>query len=258
MTLKVTVCETQNDPMGFARDWEQLAAHVRAESSELVLLPEMPFHPWFARTKFFNPTVWQEAVHEHDIWQDRFNELAPAVILGTRPVNDAGLRLNEGFVWEKTRGYVSAHRKYYLPDEEGFWEASWYHRGDGVFAAIDSGSLRMGFLICTELWFMERARQYGQAGANLVVTPRATVRASVDKWLMGGQAAAVVSGAFALSSNRVDPGNQPEEFGGRGWVIGPDGQTLGQTSRQHPFVTVEIDLSEAEDAKRTYPRNVLE
>jgi len=31
---------------------------------------------------------------------------------------------NDGFVWEKNTGYQSIHTKYYLPDEQGFWEAS--------------------------------------------------------------------------------------------------------------------------------------
>jgi N-carbamoylputrescine amidase len=48
------------------------------------------------------------------------------------------------------------------------------------------------------------------------------------------------------------------EFGGQGWVVGPNGQVLASTSREQPFVTVEIDLSEARLAKQTYPRYVLE
>lgn len=258
MKLKVTVCEFQDDPNGLAQDWEQLAAHIKAEASNIVLLPEMPFHPWFARPKLFDPAVWQEAVLAHDVWLKRFDELAPAIILSSRPVNDNNHRLNEGFVWDQRSGYRAAHRKYYLPDEEGFREASWYHRGDGDFIPIDDGALRIGFLICTELWFMQRARYYGKAGVNLIVTPRATERATLDKWLAGGRTAAIVSGAFALSSNRANSGGRSQEFGGQGWVIGPDGQVMGLTSRQHPFVTIEIDLSEAERAKGTYPRYVLE
>jgi N-carbamoylputrescine amidase len=258
MTLKVTVCEFQNDLAGIAQDWEGLAAHVKTESSDVVLLPEMPFFTWFAQKKTFNQAEWQEAVNAHDAWQKRLAELAPAIVLGSRPVNDSANRFNEGFVWEPASAYQAAHRKYYLPDEEDYWEASWYQRGDGNFTPIDKGVLRIGFLICTELWFFEQARRYGKAGVNLIVTPRATGRSTVEKWLVGGRAAAVVSGAFALSSNRAGLGNQSQEFGGQGWVIGPDGEVLGLTSRRQPFITVEIDLSEAEQAKRTYPRYVAE
>jgi N-carbamoylputrescine amidase len=151
-----------------------------------------------------------------------------------------------------------AHHKYYLPDEEGFWEASWYHRGDRRFTPIESGDMRLGFLICSELWFMEHARAYGKAGVNLIVTPRATEKATVDKWLVGGRTAAVVSGAFSLSSNRASSDGHLTNFGGQGWVIGPDGEVLGLTSREQPFVTIDIDLHQAEQAKQTYPRYIPE
>ncbi|HET9224015.1 MAG TPA: hypothetical protein VFO07_15995 [Roseiflexaceae bacterium] len=48
MRLKATICELGNDAAPIARDWERLVAHVRAESSDLVVLPEMTFAPWFA------------------------------------------------------------------------------------------------------------------------------------------------------------------------------------------------------------------
>ena len=31
-------------------------------------------------------------------------------------------------IWTK-EGIIDAHTKYYLPDEEGFWEVIWYKRG---------------------------------------------------------------------------------------------------------------------------------
>ena len=46
-------------------------------------------------------------------------------------------------------------------------------------------------------------------------------------------------------------------FGGAGWVIAPEeGSVLGVTSRNKPFLTVKIDLAQADKAKRTYPRYV--
>jgi predicted amidohydrolase len=253
--MNVTVCELNDDPVAFAEDWQALAAHVKAERSQLVLLPEMPFAPWFALSPRYDAAVWQAAVRAHDSWLSRLAELAPATIIATRPVNREGQRLNEGFVWDQAEGYCIAHHKYYLPDEEGFWEASWYDRGDGGFAPVQSGGVKIGFLICTEQWFMERGRLYGKQGVHIIVTPRATGKPTVEKWLMGGRAVAVVSGAFSLSSNRF---SRSEDLGGQGWVVGPDGQVLGVTSRAQPFLTISIDLAEAERAKSTYPRYVLD
>jgi len=256
--VKVTVCELRDSPDDLERDWERLVAHVKAEGSDLVLLPEMPFYPWFAVKREFDAAVWQAAVDAHDQRQSRLHELAPALVLGSRPVTVNSKRLNEGFAWEQANGYRAAHVKHYLPDEDGFWEASWYSRGDGAFMPIQCGAVRIGFQICTDIWFTEHARAYGKQGVHLIATPRATEKATVDKWLVAGRAAAIVSGAYSLSSTRASSEGSAANFGGQGWIVGPDGQVLGLTSRQGPFVTVEIDLEEAERAKQTYPRYVLE
>jgi N-carbamoylputrescine amidase len=254
--MKVTVCQMSDDPNEFARDWDRLVQHVKRECSDLVLLPEMPFHPWFAVTRPFSSSVWAAVVAAHEAWLARLEELEPAIVLGSRPVELSGRRVNQGFVWDRDNEFRAAHTKYYLPDEEGFWEASWYERGDGQFIPIQGREARIGFQICTDLWFFDRARAYGKQGVHLIANPRATPKSSVDKWLAGGRAAAVVSGAFCLSSNRVSGEGQPVTFGGLGWIIGPDGDVLGLTSPERPFVTLELDLTEAERAKSTYPRYV--
>ena len=257
MSLKVTVCQMHNEREPFAQDWEQLVAHVRSEKSQLVLLPEMPFSPWFGTTAHFDVASWQAAVTTHERWLQRLPELAPAHVLSSRPINRNGRRLNEGFLWQPSTGYHSIHVKYYLPNEEGVWEASWYQRGEGDFTPIESQSARIGMLICSELWALEQARAYGQLGAHLLVTPRMTQGATADKWLVGGRAAAILAGAFSLSSNRVSTRGASEDFGGTGWVVDPDGKVLAVTSSQHPFITVEINAWQAEQAKHTYPRSLF-
>jgi len=256
--MKVTVCELNNDPDDFTSDWEQLVGHVKAQGSELVLLPEMAFYPWFVWKRPFDLKIWQDAVKAHDEWMKRLQELAPAIVLGTRPV-DAGLkRLNQAFIWDSSYGYQPAHSKFYLPNEEGFWEASWYDRGDIDFVPVKIGNALMGFSICTEIWFFEHFRAYGKMGVHLIACPRATPKSTLEKWLVAGPASSVVSGAFCLSSNRINLKGQGADLGGQGWITGPDGDVLARTSQEKPFITKDVELEEAEDAKKTYPRYVLD
>jgi N-carbamoylputrescine amidase len=257
--MKITVCELSNDPDRLEREWIELAGHVRAAGSELLVLPEMPFHPWVARSKEAAPGVWRKAVQAHDNWLQRLTELAPATVVGTRPVIQQGRHFNEGFIWEPESGYRGVHQKYYLPDEAGFWEASWYERGPFEFATARCGPASAGFLICSEIWFSEHARFYGKKGIHLLLCPRATPLSSADKWVAGGRTAAVVSGAFCLSSN-FHNSNTPEiEWGGTGWIIEPEeGRVLGLTSADEPFLTLDIDLRVAEAAKKTYPRYLVD
>jgi N-carbamoylputrescine amidase len=248
-TLTVTVCELRGERL--AEDWAALADHVRQQGSDLVLLPEMGLAPWFARERAFDEAAWAGArrAHERHL-AERLGDLSPAVVLGTAPVERDGRRLNEAFVADDA-GVRGAHLKYHLPDEEDFWEASWYERGDGRFELAGAGRARVGFLVCTELWFTHHARAYGEAGAHVIAVPRCTPSESLDKWLAGGRTAAVVAGAYALSSNHGD-----ERFGGQGWIVDPEGDVLAMTSPDEPFATAAIDLGVAEAAKATYPRYV--
>lgn len=256
----VTVCQLRVEgAAGPVTDWPALVAHVHDHESDLILLPEMPFYPWpFAEEKF-RPAVWANAEKAHESWLLRLGEFGTAIVAASRPVTRGGRRLNEGFIWSVGQGYTAIHDKVYLPDEAGFWEASWYERGEKSFrtAPLPGETAAAGFLICTELWFLEQARAYGQAGAGLLLTPRATEKRTVDRWLAAGRVAAIVAGAYSLSSNHSTEADEPVPLGGQGWVITPEGEVLVTTSATQPFVSVEIDLSVAEAARTTYPRYVV-
>lgn len=262
--MRATVCQLREAPEALEEDWASLVDHVLAEGSDLVLLPEMPFHPWLAASRARDAERWAAAVDAHERWAARLGELGAAVVAGSRPATRRGEAVNEGFVWEDRSGLRPVHEKRYLPDEPGFWEASWYRPGEGRFDTAplglsegrEGGPVRVGFLICTDLWFPEHARAMGRAGAHLLLAPRATPEGGLEKWLVGGRASAIVGGAWCLSSNRSGPGTA-YPWGGGGWIVEPEGgEVVGVTSRKEPFVTREVDPGAAEAARATYPRYV--
>lgn len=261
-SLRVTVCQLPNDPDAFERAWQSLVSHTRDQRSDLVLLPEMPFSAWLASTPTVDAEAWRVAMDAHDRWLARLGELGVATVLTSQPTTEDGQRYNQAVVWQRTAGRATGselpvvHRKQYLPDEPGFYEASWYARGNAGFDVAEAAGVRIGFAICTEMWFLQRARVYALGGLQLLACPRATYAGSSDKWLAGGRTAAVVSGAFCLSSNFDGPAAEGT-WGGTGWVIEPEeGEVLATTSAEQPFATVEIDLGVADRAKQTYPRYV--
>ncbi len=255
--MKVTVCQLDNDMRVLEEMWPSLKAHAAAQQSDLLLLPEMPFHTWLADSPNANPDQWAHAVASHDRWVARFTELPDLTVAGTRPIIEDGQPYNEAFLWDAVSGYRPIHRKYYLPDEEFFWEATWCRRGEGDFLAVESPVGKIGFLICTEMWFTRHARDYAEAGVQLLLVPRATLMENVQKWIVGGRAAAVVSGAYCLSSNIAGSSPLGAEYGANGWIIEPEaGEILGVTTPDQPFLTIDISLDNADAAKRTYPRYV--
>jgi predicted amidohydrolase len=247
--MKITVCQLHNGREAFAVDWDRLVAHVKAQHSDLVLLPEMPFFPWFPTTLEFDAGIWRAAVAAHDAWEKRLTELMPAVPLGTRPVDFGALRYNVGFVWKEDEGITETiHVKSCLTNEDGSWETTWYEKAAPDFESATVGAARVGMLIGLELWMPDAAKTYGEDNVHVIAIPRVDRSADADEcassaqeWLAGGRAAASSSGAFCISSSR---GGHAHPVGGPGWILAPDGRTLARTSDAEPFVTAEVDLTQ--------------
>lgn len=251
--MRATV--TQLDARQLPGEWAALRAHVSRVRSDLVLLPEMCFTPWFCTTPKYDEAVWRAAVTAHERWLQRLPELEAPIIIGTAPKDEDGKRYNVAYAWTAKRGLQWIHRKTYLPNDDGYWEANWYDRAPIDFGQVRLGELAIGLSICTEIWFMQHAREYGKRGIHLLLNPRSTPDFSNDKWLAGGRTAAVVAGAFCLSSNHTGRADHVQ-LGGAGWICDPDGSVLAVTDANHPFITLDLDLAQAESAKLSYPRYV--
>lgn len=257
--MKVCVCQLDNRPGHLEPMLEQLATHLSEQQAEFLLLPEMCFAEWLAADAEPERERWLAAIKSHADHILELGRLGVKAVIATRPViGDAGEFHNQAYLWTPEPRIAPVHEKYYLPDEASYWEASWYQRGELRFDLCAALDARIGVQICTEMWFFEWARHFAREGADLLCIPRATPHASIRKWLAGGQAAAVCSGAFCLSSNLWNPVGSKADCGGLGWIISPDGDVLAQTTEESPFATIDIDLDLARAAKTTYPRYVAE
>lgn len=253
--MRITVCQLTNIGGILPDEWDTLARHVADHESDLLLLPEMPFSRWLAAEYTVVPEQWTEAVEQASEWLALLPDLAPTMVVGTRPAVKAGSNRNRGYILDGD-GLRDVHEKHYLPNESGYWERRWYEPAPPDFTPFPAGDALVGMLICTETWFFEHAREYGRADVDLLVIPRATPHASIDVWLAGGRSASMVSGAFSASSNLYRARGGPADLGGLGWVTDPYGRVLATTDTAEPFATVEVDLDLARDAKATYPRYV--
>ncbi|HEV7486745.1 MAG TPA: carbon-nitrogen hydrolase family protein [Thermoanaerobaculia bacterium] len=252
--MRITVCELPHEPRALAAAWAALCEHTARHSSELVLLPEFAMVDPIWVHEHFDAARWADTQALSEVWRHRLPELRASHVVGTRPVTIAGRHFNQGFLWSASGGLEPLRRKFYLPDEPGNWEARWFDRGDSDFTNYAAGACRFGLNICTELWALETYAGYAARGVPVILSPRATAAATTTKWLSVGVVAAVRSGAFCLSSNRVEPTGA---CGGVGWVIDPYGNILARTTADAPFATVDIDLSSSAVARADYPGYVL-
>lgn len=258
--MKVTVCQIDPRASQLETYLSGLKEHIAANNSDFLLLPEMGFADWLAADATPDATRWNDAVAAHDAHIAQLSSYGVGGIIGTRPVVTASSsRRNQAYVWSaESDTAISFHDKYYLPDEPGYYEHKWYDRGDKSFDVARVLGMRLGVQICTEMWFFEWARHYAASRVDLLCVPRATPHSSIDKWLAGGQSAAVCSGAYCLSSNLWAPKKAKADLGGLSWIIDPEGDILAKTDADNPFATAEIDLDFAKTSKTTYPRYVPE
>jgi len=251
--MRVTVCELPHEARALAAAWAALCEHTRVNASQFVLLPEFAMAEPVWESEHFHAGRWIAALAQSDFLR-RLPELCVEYVVGTRPANVDGRRLNQGYLWSAAGGVQPLRSKYFLPDQPGNWEATWFERGDPMFPAFHAGPVSFGLNICTELWALETYAAYAALGVGVLLLPRATSSATARTWLAGGVVAAVRSGAFSVSSNRVDATGP---CSGQGWIIDPGGEILATTSAAEPFATRDLELRKAGEAKETYPRYVF-
>ena len=256
--MKVTVCEMSDDEMDFIADWSELTVHLDQNKPDLLLLPEMPFSKWIASEKKVNEKSKANSVEKHEKWMAKMEQLNARHIVDSKPVIAGDKFLNTAFVYEKDSGHFKIHTKSFFPEEPFFWEETWFdHEEVKSFELLAIGGIKIGVLLCTEMWFTDYARQYGKQGIDILLCPRATEIASVDRWIRCGQTLAILSGAYCLSSNRSGQGDCSFKWGGSGWIAEPmNGNLHGITTSQEKFITMEIDITKSRKAKNEYPFHV--
>ena len=236
--------------------WSTVAADVAKSAPEVLITNEMPFGRWLAASPSFNAGRAKESVRIHEHGLAALQALKVPIVISSRPVV-AGERLaNEAFVLERGR-FRFLHQKHFFPAEEGWFETEWFKTDKRGFEVVEIDGLRIGALLCTELMFNERARAYGKSGAHLIAVPRAT-GLSMASWKTAGAMAAIASGSYVVSSNRIGSASGGPTFGGVGYAFAPDGSLLSESNEEHSIVIFDLEKALAEEQKSRYPVYVEE
>jgi len=231
--------------------WSAVAADVTRCGPQVLITNEMPFGPWLAASPNFDVALARTSVRIHEDGVQALRALKVPIIISSRPVI-AGERLaNEAFILEHGC-FRFLHQKHFFPAEEGWFETEWFRTSKPGFEVMEIDGLRIGALLCTELMFNERARAYGKSGAHLIAVPRATGR-SITPWKTAGAMAAIASGCYVVSSNRVGSSSAGPTFGGGAYSFAPDGSLLSESNEDCSIVIFELDKALAEEQKSRYP-----
>ena len=254
--MKISVCQLPDNLSPEHPAWLDLVRRIECDRPAIAVLNEMPLGPWMASEATFENDSAAASVAAHESALQALQKLSAAVI-GSRPIRGKHKLANEAFLLADGV-YRPIHHKHYFPQEAGFFEETWFAPERPGFDVAEYCGVRIGVLLCTELMFTEWARHYRRQGAHVIVSPRAS-SASMRHWHAAAQMAAIVSGCYVLSSNRVSDGaDSRPHFDGRGFVYSPTGELLGETSAARPFLCTNIELALVADAQRNYPCYVRE
>ena len=250
-TVRLTVAELPDGLTPEDAAWRTLTERLATLRPAVAILDEMPFGPWVAAAPAYDAEAARATVAAHERGLAAIADLPVDAVLSSRPV-PAGDRLaNEAFLLTRD-GYRAVHHKQYFPDEAQAHEARWFVAPRPGFDVVEHAGLRIGVLLCTELMFNEWARHYRRQGAHVIAVPRATGHV-LHRWRTAAAMAAIVSGCFVVSANRIGG-----EFGGGGFAYAPDGTPIVETSRVDPVLAVDVDLDVVAAAQAAYPCYVPE
>ncbi len=242
-----------------------------AAGVELVMLQELHNGPYFCQHESVDEFDRAESIPGPST--ERLGALAEelklVVVCSLFERRAAGLYHNTAVVFDRTREIAGVYRKMHIPDDPGFYEKFYFTPGDLGFEPIQTSVGKLGLLVCWDQWYPEGARLMALAGAELLLYPTAIgwdpaddedekVRQR-DAWITVQRGHAVANGIPLLAVNRTGfeaapDGGRGIQFWGSSFVVGPQGEYLGQASvDKQQLLVVDVDLARSESVRRIWP-----
>lgn len=220
--------------------------------AQLAVLPELPLNPWSPATKSAReddaePPEGPRATVQRDAARQAGLGLVGGVILRDPAT---GARRNTALIIDAAGELLGTFQKLHVPEEPGFWETSHYEPGTSVSPVFNAFGLPFGVQICSDINRPEGCHLLGAMGAAAVLAPRATERATWDRWRTVLRANALTSALYVLTVNRPAP-EQDVLIGGPSFAAAPDGRILLETT--DPVAVVTIGLTMIDQARQAYP-----
>jgi NAD+ synthase (glutamine-hydrolysing) len=224
-------------PGNAARIVDAVATAVRG-GADLVVTPELSLSGYPPEDLLLRPAFLAACARELEQLAPRV--AGPAVLVGF-PEFAQGRRHNAVAVLRD--GRISAvYRKQQLPNYTVFDEQRYFEPGDGA-CVIDVAGVRVGIIICEDVWFPGPARAARDAGAQVLVVPNGSPYHTRQQSLRREVVAARVreTGLPVVYVNRV--GGQDElVFDGASFVVDGSGGLAQQLPAWHETIAlVEFD-----------------
>lgn len=168
------------------------------------------------------------------------------VIIAGGVAEKSGDRIFNSAVLVSPDGYIGRYRKVHLFFEEKLW----FDPGDEGFAVYDTGSCKVGIMICFDWFFPESTRILSLMGADIICHPANLVMPFCQDAM---KTRCLENHVFAITANRIgteNRGGRSLSFTGESQITGPDGMVLRRAGKDsEEAMTTEIDVTAALDKR---------
>jgi predicted amidohydrolase len=231
--------------------WLERAAHQRAE---VMVFPEGQFGPYFPQFPHRDASQYLMTL-EHPIvraFQEQCRALGLSATANVYLAEGAG-RYSATIVIGRRGAVLGVSTKLHITCVPSFYEQHYFTPGEGGFHVYDTGSGKMGVVICYDRHYPESIRACALRGAEVVIVPAANIVAEnteMFEWEM--RVSAFQNNVFIAMCNRV--GREHEmTFAGRSLLIDPDGDVLLKGGADEALLCAEIDLAHVARSREARP-----
>jgi predicted amidohydrolase len=148
-------------------------------------------------------------------------------------------------------GYLGTYRKIHLFNEEKLW----FQPGDLGFQVFDTGTCRLGVMICFDWFFPESMRTLALKGADIICHSANLVLPFCQDAMI---TRCLENRVFAVTANRTGEekrGGKSFSYTGRSQITGPNGKMLCRAGAETEEIGIaEIDVNLSRD-KSMNPHN---
>lgn len=241
---------------------EDFTRQAAAQGAQVICFQELFYGPYFGITQ--DPAYYEYAESVPGPTTDRFATLAAelgiVIVLPVYEEDQPGVLYNTAAVIDADGSYLGKYRKHHIPHLPKFWEKFYFRPGNLGWPVFETAVGKIGVNICYDRHFPEGWRTLALNGAEIVFNPNATAPGISNKlWEIEQPAAAIANGYFVAACNRVgaetnEYGDEAVAFYGSSYVVGPDGNVVGDvaSSTEAGLVVRDVDLDQVREVRERW------
>lgn len=250
--MRIALAQVRSVPGNKEKNLNRMEEVIEDHEADLFAFPETFVTGYMVRDSF--PELVEDVMGESvNAVKEMADEYGYEIVFGTALHHRAvpGLLTNSAIA-VSPGGEVQRYDKMHLPNFGPFEEKLYFTKGDEP-RLMELGGMKVGVVICYDLFFPEICKYYAMNGASAVLCLSAGPATSRTFFERLVSARAIENALYCVYINNVGSQLNQVFFGGS-HAVAPRGETLAQCSAYEEEVKlVEIDRKQIEIARRFRP-----